>query len=116
MIEKDLWNVRCPIIKGILKDGSSQMPGKLDLPLGRPKSNPKRFILEMEKWTGVEWIPDDGSPGIAFSGHEVEQYDRFRTKIGFHSSVAGNRVLSRLAAERSLKKYKKSYQKKLELI
>lgn len=78
----------------------------------RPKIDPKRELVELERWNGEEWIEDDGLPGIAFSGAEVLAYDRKRIKIGFHAYASDDQL--RLAAERSLTKYKKSYGKRMK--
>lgn len=80
----------------------------------RPKISKGRVIVELEKWDGQTWVPDDGTPGIAFSGAEVDIYDRKRTKIGFHAFWPDVDTLKRLAANRSLTKYLKSYQKELK--
>lgn len=77
----------------------------------RPKKGRNRTITELERWTGSEWIADDGEPGIAFSGCEVDLDDRYRIKMGFHMTPKGDDTLKRLAAERSISKYGKSYGK-----
>ena len=35
--------------------------------LGRPPED----ALSVERWDGKEWVPDDGEPGYAFSGHDA---------------------------------------------
>ena len=34
--------------------------------LGRPSGNSE--LKEVERWTGAQWVKDDGKPGLAFSG------------------------------------------------
>lgn len=33
-----------------------------------PCRPPKDLVLNVERWTGTEWIADDGKPGLAFVG------------------------------------------------
>lgn len=38
------------------------------------KIRPPKDAHNIERWTGTEWIPDDGEPGLAFSGSAGRGY------------------------------------------
>lgn len=67
---------------------------------------PPEGAVDAERWTGTDWIPDDGKPGLCFSGKEnrfpfawypeaaIGCKNRYETKLCV-AELAGNRTADR---------------------
>jgi hypothetical protein len=81
---------------------------KLEHWLGRPPAEAQ----QVERWTGTRWIPDDGKPGLAFSGVVFD--GGLRCKIPTPKTwtsdcdchlISDNRCPSGIAARHTVKRF-----------
>jgi len=77
--------------------------------LGRPTETP--HPKSIERWTGAEWVPDDGNPGLAFSGLS-DGFGGFGTPTTWTSSCScdwmNGTCPARIAVNRTVKRYSSS--------
>lgn len=117
-------------------EDESLMPSKLDLVAiieeeekkketekkKKLKEHQKRFVphqlcrppenaFNVERWTGEAWIPDDGEPGLAFSGQWVSPESGNTFPTAWYSGscncsfVDEDKCPNRIAANRTVKRY-----------